>query len=211
MRSVPQQYWPVFMHEPIKRARSARGRGRRRRTRSSRPCRRARASRDQLAAARLGDLAAGGDAARERDLVDARRSRGAAPVWPSPIRTSSTPSGSPASAKNSPDQRARERGVTSEPLSSTALPATHRLRGLVHREHERAVPGHDDADHAERLVHQRELLRQARASPWMRRFAAAGSARRSSRSRFSESQVANTSIREAPRSRSCRSRGSPCA
>ena len=46
-----------------------------------------------------------------------------APVWPSPITIWSTPSGRPASAKNSPTS-ALEYGVTSEPLSSTALPAT---------------------------------------------------------------------------------------
>ena len=70
---------------------------------------------------------------------------------PLPGRTVSTCSGRPASSASSPIRIAVS-GVSSAGLSTTVLPAARAGAKPQPGDRHREVPGHDDADHAERLV-----------------------------------------------------------
>ncbi len=70
---------------------------------------------------------------------------------PSPGSTWKTPSGSPASRPSSP-RRIAVSGVSVAGLSTTVLPAASAGREAPAGDGHREVPGHDDADDAERLV-----------------------------------------------------------
>ncbi len=99
------------------------------------------------------------DPAADRGRAGERRScarsgcsaRWAPATWPRPGTMLTTPGGNPTSAISSAI-RSEDSGVSSAGLSTTVLPAARAGPIFQLREHQREVPRHDLADHAERLA-----------------------------------------------------------
>jgi hypothetical protein len=130
----------------------ARGRDRRRRTRSPGSCRRVRNARASAWRALRHDRGAGADSPTKAIALMSGCSVSAGPrLSPKPCTVLSTPAGRPASRRSRP--AARGEGAPFGGLVHDRAAGGERRRDLPGRQHERRVPRRDDAHRADRLAH----------------------------------------------------------